>query len=604
MTTLPYRRFALALAATLAAACADTPPRPDDEAAMPEPARAAVLPIGQTLVFDLDWTVDAGFEEGSPAALPMAGGLRLVGELHVHTVGLREDGTLAAVSLDGLRTRELVINGESIAIDSEMLAGPRAWLVVDPDGGIARAWFPPDAPPLFRHVMGGELGRLDLRGAAAGGQSRVVPTAHGLSEVAYVRDGDTSRRQVQSVARFDAMGGVAATDPNIVGTYDLVVDGDAVPLRMVGDERAVASSEAWTFGAHDRFVAVRVRIDASEPLPVPDLETYLPHDPAAAPDFTEAEQVFAQRMSGELVAGDVGIAITAQDGGLLPSPGFISQATGLLRGWPDEAWSIVPQILSARGHGRQLGFDVLASAGTPQAQQAMCELLARDDVREWEELPLLVGRFAFVRRPTEASMQCVMALYDWARGRGDEALAQAILYPLGSLARHIERDEPLLADLVHEALVSELAAATDVQARVAVIAGLGNHGRATDRDRLLALLSDDDDEIRASAVFALRHLQDPKITDALVVALGDTDRAVAMRALESLDDRLEGAEGSTRLAALANTGAHHPEVALSMANVLGLRLTEDPSVREALTAMAARTDDRRLASHIADLLAT
>jgi hypothetical protein len=585
--------------AALGTACAD-PPAPVEMVVQAVHPRPAVLPAGRTLVFDLDWMVDAGFEEGSPLTLPIAGGLHLVGELHVQAIGAQDGGTLAAVWFGGLDTRELMINRETLAVEPEMLVGPRAWFVLDDQGGIADAWFAPEAPALFRHVMGGVLTRIDLRGAAEG--THAVPTAHGLGNVAYVQDGDTVRRQVQSIARFDAMGGTQTGQPEIAGTYDLVVDDDGMPLRIASDERASASDEGWTFGAHDRFSATRTRIDAGVDLLAPDLAAYRHHDPAAAPDYRESEQVLAQRMSGDMMAKDIALVMTAQDGGLLPSPGFISQATGLLRGWPDEAWSIVPDILAAQSHGRQLGFDVLSSAGTPEAQQVMCELLARDDVRGWEELPLLVGRFAFVRRPTSATVYFALGMHTWARTSGDEMLAQAMLYPLGSLARHVERDDPWLAELVHARLVAEHASARDIDDRTAAIAGLGNHGRASDEDLLLGMLVDDDERIRASAVTALRDFETHEVTEAMVVALGDRERAVAMRALDILDRRLEGAEGAARLAEIASVGAHNPELALSMANKLALRVQEHPSVRQALAQVASRTEDRELAMRIADLL--
>lgn len=592
----------LVLAVTLSTGCDDVPAQPSVDAPTVVDATAAVLPLGRTLVFDLDWTVDAGFDEGSPVTLPMAGGLHIVGALHLQAVGARDGGTLTAVWFDALDTRELTVNREAIAIEPAMLVGPRAWFVLDDGGGIADAWFAPDAPPLFRHVMSGVLARLDLRGAAVGTQQ--VPTAHGLGNVTYARNDDTVRRQVQSVVRFDAMGGVQAGHPEIAGTYDLVVDPSGLPLRIASDERAAASDEGWTFGAHDRFSATRSRIDAGADLPVPDLATYQHHDPAAAPDFREAEQVFAQRMAGDMVAKDISLVMTAQDGGLLPGPGFITQATGLLRGWPDEAWSIVPDVLATRSHGRQLGFDVLSSAGTPEAQQVMCELLARDDVRSWKELPLLVGRFAFVRRPTSASVHFVMSMHAWARTRGDEALAQAILYPLGSLARSVEHDDPWLAEVVHEHLIRELVTAEDLDTRVAAIAGLGNHGRAADGERLLALLAEDDDQIRASAVIALRHLDAPEVTEAMVTAMRDVNRTVAMRALDTVDERLHGGEGAARLAAITSSGAYNEELALSLANKLAERMQADPSVRPAMTELAQRTGDRALTLRIAELLAT
>ncbi|HWB78817.1 MAG TPA: hypothetical protein VG755_27840 [Nannocystaceae bacterium] len=589
----------LVIATTLLAACGDAPAPMTADAPVAS-ASTAKLPVGRTLVFALDWQVDAGFEQGSPTSLPMGGGIHLAGELHLQAIEQRRDGTLAAVWFDALDTRELTVNGEPLAFDAALLVGQRAWFVLDDAGGITEAWFAPDAPPLFRHVMGGVLDRLDLRSAAAGPQ--VVPTAHGLGNVVYARTGDTVRRELQSMARLDAVGGVPVEDPQLDSAYELALDGEGLPLRIAADERVRATDERWLFGAHDRFAVERVRIDDGGRVDAPELAALERHDPSAPPDYRESEQAFAQRMAHDLVAKDIALAMTAQDGGLVPSRDFISEATGLLRGWPEEAWAIAPEILAMRRGGRQLGFDVLASAGTPEAQAVMCELLARDDVRSWSELPLLIGRLGMLRRPTSETVHFALALDAWAQQSGDVELARATLYPLGSLARRVEASDPWLAELVHARLVGALDVAQDVDDRLAAIAGLGNHGRVEDRVRLLPLLATEDDRIRAGAVIALRHLQAPEVTDALTIALTDPDRAVATRALDLLADRWPGADGSARLATIASTGAHNPELELALANLLGARMTEDPSVRRALGELALRTHDRDVAERIAEIV--
>lgn len=597
----------LGLVLVLAATACKPAAAPPQAAAVARRDQGPVMPIGRTFVYALSWTIESGFDAGagSPLGLPLAGGLHLEGELHVQAIGEREDGTLAAIWFDALPVRELVVNGERLEVESTTLVGPRAYFVIDAEGGVPQTWFGPTTPPLFRQVMSGALARFDLRGAAAGTQ--VVPTGQGLAEVTYARAGEpgTVRRELQRMVRFDAFAGVDPERTDVDGVVDLVLDTDRIPLRIDGREDAAVADDGWSFGSHDRFVAVRQRVDDGTPLPVPeDLATYTEHDPSALPDPAEAERVLAQRFAGDLAVGDVADVVKALDGGLMPGRGFISQATGLLRGWPDEARGMIPIALGASSHGRQLAFDVLASAGTPQAQEVMRELLGRDDVRAWPELPLLVGRFAFVHRPTAASAQFLLAMHTDARTDGETELARAILYPLGSVGRAIERDEPWLAELLHARLVESLAQAPGPEPRMAAIAGLGNFARQDDRSHLLPLLADADAAIRANAITAMRNMVAPDTTAAILAALRDPDPGVATNAIDVLADHHFGPEGSPVLAAVVIAGDHNPEIETAMVNALSPRVADDPSVRVALRELAGRSRDRDLVARIAEIVAS
>jgi hypothetical protein len=586
-------------------ACGGEAPTPASHET-PTTAPAPTLPIGRTLVYALQWTVDSGVEPdgGSPIGLPLAGGLRIEGELHLQAVESRADGTIVAAWFDALGVRELTVNGERIEVEPAALVGPKAWFLLDGEGAVARVWFDADGGSLFRHVMAGALAHFDLRGALAGASPVVVPTGHGLSEARYAREGaGTVRRELAALVRFDAVAGVDADRAAVEGVAELALDEAGVPSRFGSDEAAKVRERDWAFSSHDRFDATRVRVEDGEPLAPPgDLSRLADHDPAAPRDTSEAERALAQRFAGEMEVQDVANAVTALDGGLLPSGGFASRATGLLRGWPERARELGPVALGATGHGRQLVFDLLASAGTPEAQAVMRELLEREEVQAWPEHPLLVGRFAFVRAPTVETALFVLELHTRARAAHDDELARAILYPLGSVARAIDRSDPWLGALLHARLIEVFAHAVDARTRIAATAGLGNCGRLEDRAHLLPLLRDDDDAVRMHAATALRDMIAPDATAALVAALRDPDRAVAATALDVLSDHHWGTAGSAVLAAIVIAGEHNPELDHELVNALADRMAGDPGVPAALRTLAARTSDRDLAARIARLL--
>jgi len=604
VTTL--RALLLAWVATTACAGESAPAAEVAQVGVPSASLGAELPLGRTLVYALAWTVEAGFEAGSPLGLPLAGGLHLEGELHVQALEPRDGGTLAAIWFNALSVGELSVNGERIDVGPAALVGQRAYFIIDRSGAVTRTWFGPDATPLFQQVMSGALARFDLQGATGAG-THVVRTGHGLAEVTYARTGEAGavRRDLQRMVRFDSFAGVEPERAAVEGVADLALDADRIPLAIDSREDAAVADEGWSFGSHDRFRASRTRIDDGPPLAIPnDFASYVEHDPQAPPDPSEAERVLAQRFAGELEVRDVAIAVKALDGGLLPGPGFASQATGLLRGWPDEAREMIPVALSASGHGRQLAFDLLSSAGTTQAQTVMIELLERDDVREWPEFPLLVGRFAFVYRPTAQTAQFLLALQTEARADGRDVLARAALYPLGSVARSIEPTDPWLTELLHARLVEELAAAADPPERIAAIAGLGNLSRLADRGLLLTLLADPDDGVRAHAVTALRNMVAPDTTAALITALRDPDTGVASNALDVLANHHLGPDGSAQLAAIIIAGEYNLELDTAIVNALAFRVADDPSVSAALRALASRVRDHEILRRIEQLVGT
>lgn len=558
------------------------------ETAVAASPRGPELRAGELHLYALAWQARAGDGEAGP----VGGGLSLRGQLALQAIEARAGGTLVALWFPELPERELTALGEAIEVAPELLVGPRAYAVVEADGELRRTWFEPTAPPLFRQVMGGALARIDLRGAAAGPEPRVVPGLHGLAEVRYRRDDDgTVRRDLQRVVRFDALPGAPADAPAISGAAALAVDERGGLVSLAVEERAVVGGDAPVFASEERFALTRVDRRAGEAIEAPDLSTMIERDAAAPPDMEEASRALSRRFAEGLTLADVAFAVGNIDNGLLPREGFVIRATGLLRGWPELA-DEMPALLRAAetGRGRRLVFDLLSSAGTPAAQRVLRDALAGPEAAGWPELPSLVQRLALVQRPTRETGWFAVDYYDAARASGRDELRRATLYPLGSLAgRLLAGDSPWAAVVLHARLLDALAAADDVPDRVAALAGLGNAGFAVDRERVLAYLHDEDAQVRAAAASALRRMVAPETTAALLAALRDPDDLVAAQALMAVREHLPGPAAATRLAEVVAGDAYHAALAVGLADVLA-ELPDDPAVRRALEHLAASED--------------
>lgn len=471
----------------------------EDQAPAPvttAPAGRPGFAPGELHRYAIEWSADASRERD--AALPIAGGLRLRGQLAIQRIADAGPRTRLALWFGELAQARLIALGEPIEVDAAALRGHRAFVELDEQGAVARAWLEPGAPPLFRHLMGGLVNRVDLRPTAAPGGR-----------------GEARREVDERGALLSLLAGAplaAADDPGL--------------------------------DARETLELRRVAVDTAAPIEV-DLERAIAFDPAAAPDPREVEQALAQRFADGLTLAEVGAAVRDIDNGLLPRPGFTIRAVGLLRGWPELAAQVVALALDADSlHGRRLALDLLAAASTPESQAAMRAIVGHPAAASWPELPSLVQRFALVTRPSSATGWFVLDLHDAAAGE----LRRALLYPLGSLAARLQGEDPWLAALLHERLLAALDAGPAGAELVAALAGLGNAGWPADAGRILAFVDDPDDAVRLAAVSALRGQQDPDSAGALAGALQDPEPQIAALARATLQERglLAGDDGGPR----------------------------------------------------------
>lgn len=575
--------------ALLAALAACTPaPAHDVTPAIVAPASAPILEVGQVHRYALDWRSQAtrALERGK-----VSGGLALQGELAIAAIGHGPEGTRVAAWFPRLTTRELRVQGQPVALDEAALVGPRAEFLVAADGDVRRAFFERDSPPIFRELMTGVLARLDLRGAGADAATRTIRGGHGLVESTYRRDPDGAViRGLASVLRFDTMPGATVDADALTAEGRIELDAARVPVRIELHDGA-ALPEQLGLVADDRFSLTRTAVDTTR---VAALEDPIELDLTAGPDLQAAARELDRQYADGYGLMDLAIAMDTMDGGVLPRTGEISRAAASLRAWPERAADLVPLVRAAGDGGRQLAFDVLSAAGTPEAQAVMCTLLAEAADAAWPGRALLVQRFAFVAAPTAATGEFLLGLVEAAGRSGDLQLRQATLFPLGTVTGRVP--DAGLAERMHAALVAH-AQHEDDDLRAAAVGGLGNAARADDLPRLLAALGDRHGGVRVEAAAGLRTRITPAATDALLAALADEDPAVASRALIVLRKHHFQGQPDPALVERARLGRYNGRLDRAMASSLvGSR--ERPEVHAALVAIAGRASDPQLATDL------
>jgi hypothetical protein len=277
-----------------------------------------------------------------------------------------------------------------------------------------------------------------------------------------------------------------------------------------------------------------------------------------------------------------------------------------LRGWPELANELAPMLRDEPDpRARSLLVDVLASAGTPEAQKVMCDALGSAKLRALPEHAALMQRFVFLWRPMPDTARFLVDEHARARDEGHEHARLATLSPMGSVAGRILAIDPFTSAALRRIVVDELHAATTAATKAAALGGLGNAGVGDEIEAVLALARDPDEAVRTAAASALRSSADPRARMAVLRMMSDEDAMVAREAIAVLDGYLSSdAQGSAALAAFVVTGAFNPEATGKLVAALAKRRGDDPWVSAALVALGTRSRDPLQRSHIADLLAT
>ncbi|HWB79674.1 MAG TPA: HEAT repeat domain-containing protein [Nannocystaceae bacterium] len=587
----------------LLAACGQPPaPAVVDAPMVAAPQRFSA---GEVLVYRFDWRVDATATDTAvmPTSVALGAAIGLAGELTVRVVEADTDSAMLAVALRRLDRHEIRLMDANVLADAAPLLDREVFVDVGADGDLRRILFDRDSSSVLRHVMGGLLAHIDLRVAPARTDAwqAVVPAGNGLAEVDYRNDADALHRALHRYARLDAFA-PGLVEPAVEGESTIRHDDRALPLRIDSTELLViaSGSDDPLFDSRTRFSLERVRIEQGEAGGLPAPELLVERDPLAPPDTDEAERELAKRYAGALDVDGVELVVDGVANGLLPHRGFMVEATGLLRGWPQQADALAPMFAGTDDrHARSLVVDMLASAGTPEAQRVLIDLLGDASLRSDPSYPAWLQRLAFLRAPLPEVAGVLLEAHDDARARELPRVRASSLYPLGSIAAALVDDDPLLAELAHQRLLDELdGAGDDDELRVAALAGLGNEARGDALELVLAHVDASDAAVRIQAASSLRGFDDERAAATLFEQLADPDAGVGTTALAALARHRNGAADSQRLAEAARSAQHHPELAGPLIGALARRLADGPAVRDALVALRERADDAHVRARI------
>ncbi|MBL9018860.1 MAG: HEAT repeat domain-containing protein [Myxococcales bacterium] len=564
-------------------------------------------PTGTRYEYRLEWRAES--ELAGAGELALTSKTDLEATLAFTSHGPHERGWLLAAAFVDVAKPGVEVLGKTVFVDvasaNAQLVGPTAWVVLDLDGGVERIYFDPSAPPAFKHVMQSVASLSHITSAAGDAWTATEPGPSGIARVAYERE--SASRIQRTRTSYDRILVAPATPdatPELTARAAIVVDARGHLESLVDDESLALRLPGTTtplYRGTSKFSLTRLSTTRA---------------PVSAVSLENLEQ----RAPGELVqGGDADRALREQAAAGLTEEQL---AEGLARGWGDgepdrkqkRRWmhravallqlhpELCADVLATFAEGdpavRLLAFDLLAAAGTVEAQAAMREAFATPGARGLEVD--LVQRFSFVHRPTPETVQLVVAAWQTAT---DRDVASATAYTVGALARRLDADpetKPLAAELDGQ-LREALAKATTVREREDALAAIGNAAISDTVPLVRELARDPAPEIRSRAAWALRDMHTADARAALVELSTDTDARVARAALKAMERQ---PLGSSDLEKLERALASRADVATNTAlvDLLAAHLRTGAATRRMLEAIADKSTDSHLASRARALL--
>jgi hypothetical protein len=280
-------------------------------------------------------------------------------------------------------------------------------------------------------------------------------------------------------------------------------------------------------------------VSRETPRPMPHLAgaSFSGYALAEAPGADSAEQRAMINRVGDLTIGDmVSHVLDFANAGRMDNR-WLWQATGLLQLHPEAAAELarVFEHEDLSKMGRAMILDLLASAGTKEAQKALREVLDSPSAKEDATThAVYYNRIALTDADEETA---AFAVEQFEAHANDEVgpMRIATAYALGAVAeKRYAAGDKRGVEALNARLVEQLGGASEPAEKTVAIRAMGNAGLEENVDRLVQQTKDASTEVRAAAADALRKNHTAESTEALLTLLQDPEWEVQQSALTSL----------------------------------------------------------------------
>jgi len=466
-------------------------------------AVAPAAPRGVPLYdFEFDATTTAPQGLG-PTASMLSGRTRLKGQFSLETSGSTRE--LRLVRLDEIELKVGEKTKTEAAVLRAALEGHRArWQFSDGDR-LQGVTVDVGAPPLFENLALTLTGELQLERRSEATWSTTERTGRGVADVDYSRDGKRVTKTRRTYSELTGLGAATRLD-SLASKATFELDDEDVGGRagVTGSVGAGGAERQTATRGGGLPVHRRDTTAIAEPVAGFTETSRLPGQPVQPTDA--AQQHLAQRINGltatELTDGILRLAALGDSPDRLQ---FAIRATGLLRAQPELAVPLGERAALAKDSA-QRGFvlDLLAGAGTPEAQAAMRATVVSPLALADRERVTQFARLALVEHPTPETVAFVEDA--WQRAEGKDKRDRALV--VGAVAAAMKTDGELArAEALGQQLAAALASAKEERDTLALVRALGNAGLDSQARHVIRETTSPSVTVRSVAAFALRKIE-------------------------------------------------------------------------------------------------
>jgi hypothetical protein len=541
-----------------------------------EPQLRQVFP-GEQLTYDLTY---AGLSSVRlPDGSQMTAELSIAGDLELSGRTQEDDTTVLTARFVDVDDAWLRIGGRELRPE---LMGQSVTVALDGTGALTTLYFSPDTPVLTQQVMQSIL--LDLQVVDGGGSTWSADTrdTNGELDALWVREDNVLERVQARYSSFTGFPDDLLTGHAVEAGLRASLTGDGLVSELTGE------THLWMEDRADIRSTLRSRLVRRETHTAPDAteeRARLTRLDARTPDAVPGRELAEHNALVGRVGGLTRDLLFERLARGVPESdhSFAWQATGLLRLHPELADELA-QLHASGSLGvdsENLLVDLLANAGNPASQRALCDIVARPDVQASDRFGRTVQSIVLTPEPTAETTRFLMDQAASLTGPNARLARNAAAITASRIA---ESGDPSLARALGAETVAQLTRTDDPRTQAELLLVVGNLRQADHIDVVLTFTDAEEPRVRASAARALRDLDAPDARAELIRLTEDDDSYVQVQALRSLDATTMTDADYTDLAERIANGAVRDG-----AEEWLLRLAEaDPRGRQLLTAMLER----------------
>ena len=498
--------------------------------------------------------VDGASMEGD-IGKPIDGELALEGTLSIHAFpeSPTDSGTgmLLGFSLSACTGHFRVAGQEAWPAGHgcrEVTDGKELVVRMDARGEIQAVYTPEGGASLFDYTMRALVEETQVRLTSIAGLSswaEAEPLPQGTVASIYKIVGTPSNGAdvtlERSRARYTKLTAASMLEASAVtqeaDAHHRIVIADRTLSKIDGKEKLRAMTEGKTFLESSTELLVEAKEHHKDARDRVDLSKLTRRGLTDLPESRSLRDRMLEQRAAGLSWEDALTTLSEHgDAGSLPDHNrFMWRATALLELVPRRAEDLIELFDGAKPGGRRRGLvmDLLASAGTPEAQSVLVRILASEKTKADPRYAHLVQRMGFVEAPTKESIGFVRASYASATKQRKSNERFAAAYALGSMADHAKDGDPKASKEIVDELTKDVGEARPDEL-VYFLNALANADSATSVPTFASYAGHADPDVREAVASAL---DDPPTTGALAVLLelaADPSRDVQRAALHSL----------------------------------------------------------------------